>query len=69
MRTESQSSFARHVALGTASFTLCFAAWGLISAFAPRFRKMFHSDGDAKRGPGRRAGACWVRSHVFPSAC
>ena len=29
----------RHVALGTISFTICFAAWGLISAFAPRFRE------------------------------
>jgi MFS transporter, NNP family, nitrate/nitrite transporter len=25
----------RHVALGTISFTICFAAWGLIAAFAP----------------------------------
>lgn len=32
----------RHVALGTVSFTVCFAAWGLISAFAPRFRDQFH---------------------------
>ena len=32
----------RHVALGTISFTVCFAAWGLISAFAPRFREVFH---------------------------
>ena len=32
----------RHVALGTISFTVCFAAWGLISAFAPRFREIFH---------------------------
>jgi len=31
----------RHVALGTISFTVCFAAWGLISAFAPRFRETF----------------------------
>jgi NNP family nitrate/nitrite transporter-like MFS transporter len=30
---------ARHIALGTISFTVCFAAWGLISAFAPRFRE------------------------------
>src|SRR5258706_8805447 len=30
------------LALGTLSFTLCFAAWGLISAFAPRFREAFH---------------------------
>src|SRR5690242_702933 len=27
--------------LGTASFALCFAAWGLISAFAPQFRQLF----------------------------
>ena len=27
------------LALGTLSFTVCFAAWGLISAFAPRFRE------------------------------
>jgi NNP family nitrate/nitrite transporter-like MFS transporter len=32
----------RHVALGTISFTVCFAAWGLIGAFAPRFRALFH---------------------------
>jgi len=32
----------RHVALGTISFTVCFAAWGLISAFAPRFRDTLH---------------------------
>jgi NNP family nitrate/nitrite transporter-like MFS transporter len=30
------------LALGTLSFALCFAAWGLISAFAPRFREAFH---------------------------
>jgi NNP family nitrate/nitrite transporter-like MFS transporter len=28
--------------LATFSFALCFAAWGLISAFAPRFRELFH---------------------------
>ncbi len=28
--------------LGTFSFGVCFAAWGLISAFAPRFRETFH---------------------------
>lgn len=33
---------ARHLALGTISFTLCFAAWGLISAFGPSFRAEFH---------------------------
>jgi NNP family nitrate/nitrite transporter-like MFS transporter len=31
----------RHLVLGTLSFAVCFAAWGLISAFAPRFREMF----------------------------
>lgn len=37
----------RHVTLGTISFVVCFAAWGLISAFAPRFREAFHlSDWD-----------------------
>ncbi|HEY6970658.1 MAG TPA: MFS transporter [Candidatus Angelobacter sp.] len=41
MRNESQTSFSWHVALGTISFTICFAAWGLISAFAPQFRKLF----------------------------
>jgi len=30
----------RHVGLGTISFALCFAAWGLIGAFAPRFREV-----------------------------
>lgn len=30
------------LALGTVSFAICFAAWGLISAFAPRFREVFH---------------------------
>ena len=34
----------RHVALGTISFTVCFAAWGLIGSFAPRFRESFHLD-------------------------
>src|SRR5438874_10129307 len=32
----------RHVTLGTISFMVCFAAWGLIAAFAPRFRDAFH---------------------------
>jgi len=30
------------LALGTASFALCFASWGLIAAFAPLFRDAFH---------------------------
>ncbi|MBZ5728216.1 MAG: MFS transporter [Acidobacteriia bacterium] len=32
----------RHIVLGTISFTVCFAAWGLISALAPRFREALH---------------------------
>ena len=32
----------RHLALGTLSFAVCFAAWGLVSAFAVRFRERFH---------------------------
>lgn len=35
----------RHVALATISFTVCFAAWGLISAFAPHFREAYHLTG------------------------
>ncbi len=30
------------LALATISFAICFAAWGLISAFAPRFRQELH---------------------------
>src|SRR5579864_2034587 len=30
------------LALATISFAVCFAAWGLISAFAPRFREIYH---------------------------
>src|SRR5215510_13993412 len=36
------SSSRPQLALGTVSFAICFAAWGLISAFAPRFRELFH---------------------------
>lgn len=32
----------RQLALGTVSFAICFAAWGLISAFTPRFREIYH---------------------------
>ncbi|MGP8238426.1 MAG: MFS transporter, partial [Limisphaerales bacterium] len=39
MSNDRPSHFQLHLALGTISFTLCFAAWGLISAFAPEFRK------------------------------
>jgi MFS transporter, NNP family, nitrate/nitrite transporter len=34
-------SAAQSLAIATASFALCFAAWGLISAFAPQFRQLF----------------------------
>jgi nitrate/nitrite transporter NarK len=37
-----QDSQKRHLLLGTVSFTVCFAVWGLISAFAPHFRQQFH---------------------------
>src|SRR6478672_13920683 len=32
----------RQLLLGTISFTVCFAAWGLVSAFAPHFRQLLH---------------------------
>ena len=35
------SSATRNLILGTMSFAVCFAAWGLISAFAPTFRAQF----------------------------
>lgn len=41
MNDARQARFNLHLALGTISFTVCFAAWGLISAFAPQFRKLF----------------------------
>ena len=37
-----QASQNRHLLLGTVSFTVCFAAWGLVSAFAPHFRQLLH---------------------------
>src|SRR6516162_4056718 len=40
--TQKASSAKWQLALGTISFAVCFAAWGLISAFAPRFRESFH---------------------------
>src|SRR5690242_20086411 len=33
---------ARQLALGTISFAVCFTAWGLVSAFAPTFRSLYH---------------------------
>lgn len=38
-------SNARHLALGTVSFAVTFAVWGLISAFAPRFRELYSLSG------------------------
>src|SRR5215218_5064416 len=41
LRMAPQPSNTRPLILGTLSFAVSFAAWGLISAFAPRFREMF----------------------------
>src|SRR5262245_2078518 len=43
--TSKPPSNARHLALGTLSFAISFAVWGLISAFAPRFRELFSLSG------------------------
>ncbi|HKQ62985.1 MAG TPA: MFS transporter [Candidatus Polarisedimenticolaceae bacterium] len=40
MRTQ-RSELARHLALATLSFAVCFMAWGLVGALAPRFRTQF----------------------------
>src|SRR5689334_6891766 len=40
--TDHEAQLKRHLTLGTLSFGICFAAWGLISAFAVRFRETFH---------------------------
>jgi len=42
MATSGTSRPNLQLTLGTISFAICFAAWGLISAFAPRFRELFH---------------------------
>ncbi|HKV26587.1 MAG TPA: MFS transporter [Candidatus Acidoferrum sp.] len=42
MEASRNSSSKIQLALGTISFAVCFAAWGLISSFAPRFREIFH---------------------------
>jgi len=39
--TASTAPPARHLALGTLSFAVCFAAWGLPSVLAPRLRELF----------------------------
>jgi len=41
-RTSPLARSSLQLILGTLSFTICFAGWGLISAFAPRFREAFH---------------------------
>ena len=43
--TPKLSPHARHLGLGTLSFAVSFAVWGLISAFAPRFRDLFSLSG------------------------
>lgn len=43
--TPKPPSPARHLALGTLAFAVSFAVWGLISAFAPRFRDLFSLSG------------------------
>jgi MFS transporter, NNP family, nitrate/nitrite transporter len=43
--TSKLPSNARHLVLGTFSFAISFAVWGLISAFAPRFREQFSLSG------------------------
>jgi MFS transporter, NNP family, nitrate/nitrite transporter len=37
--------FSSHLTLSTISFALCFAMWGLVGAFGPVFREMFHLSG------------------------
>jgi len=40
--TVTSSAAKRNLALGTISFAICFAIWGMISAFAPAFRAELH---------------------------
>src|SRR5215469_26364 len=42
MVAEKDQSAPTQLSLGTLSFVVCFAAWGLISAFAQRFREDLH---------------------------
>ncbi len=42
MRNSSSPRSGPQLALATLSFAVCFAAWGLISAFAPRFRELLN---------------------------
>jgi NNP family nitrate/nitrite transporter-like MFS transporter len=42
-----RSAAAANLAYGTVSFAVCFAAWGLVSAFAPAFRSEFGLTGQS----------------------
>src|SRR5262245_2588263 len=42
MTTGRDGALGRHLALATLAFAVCFAAWGLVGAFAVRFRETFH---------------------------
>jgi NNP family nitrate/nitrite transporter-like MFS transporter len=42
MVAEKDRSAPAQLSLGTLSFVVCFAAWGLVSAFAPQFREALH---------------------------
>lgn len=42
MAAEKSRSASTQLSLGTLSFVVCFAAWGLISGFAPHFREALH---------------------------
>src|SRR5829696_2917662 len=44
---QSQAAASRNLALATVSLAIGFAAWGLISAFAPTFRNQFGLSGQA----------------------
>ena len=45
MNTQPASHVGRHAFLSTISFALCFAVWGLVSAFAPVFRQIYGLSG------------------------
>jgi hypothetical protein len=54
------------LALGTVSFTVCFAAWGLIKAFAPRFREAFHLSATQPDGwPTRQSVGSACENHIL----
>src|SRR5947209_11923275 len=42
MQAQASRGASHNLALGTISFVVCFAVWGLISAFAATFRAEFH---------------------------